>query len=179
MNQSVEDRNLYQESLDSDAQAHGAVAENSSLEAGDETAQQLADAHSQLAYMAAEFENYKRQTNRRIEEERFRAQRRLLDDLLPALDNFSLAQRYAGQAQDVNTIKIGLDFVAQQMETALNNAGLEPIEAIGQPFDPTLHEAIEEVDAPGAPSGTVVEEAKRGYRFGGHILRTSVVKVAK
>lgn len=179
MNQSVEDRNLYQESLDSDAQAHGAVAENSSLQADDETAQQLADAHSQLAYMAAEFENYKRQTSRRIEEERFRAQRRLLDDLLPALDNFSLAQQYAGQAQDVSTIKIGLDFVAQQMEAALQSAGLEPIEAKGQPFDPTLHEAIEEVDAPGVASGTVVEEAKRGYRFGGNILRTSVVKVAK
>ncbi|RYX82527.1 nucleotide exchange factor GrpE [bacterium] len=179
MNQSVEDRNLYQETLDSDAQAHGAVDQNSSLEASDETAQHLAEAQSQLAYMAAEFENYKRQTARRIEEERFRAQRRLLDDLLPALDNFSLAQQYAGQAQDVNTIKIGLDFVAQQMETALQNAGLETIESKGHPFDPTLHEAIEEVDAPGVESGIIVDEAKRGYRFGGQVLRTSVVKVAK
>ena len=179
MNQSVEDRNLYQEILDSDAQSHGAVDQNSLIEGTDEGAQQLAEAQSALAYLAAEFENYKRQTTRRIDEERFRAQRRLLDDLLPALDNFSLAQQYAGQAQDVSTIKIGLDFVAQQMETALQNAGLEPIEAKGQPFDPTLHEAIEEIDAPGVQSGTVVEEAKRGYRFGGQILRTSVVKVAK
>lgn len=181
MNQSVEDRNLYQESLDSDAQAHGAVDQNSSLEslAAEESAQKLADAQSQLAYLAAEFENYKRQTLRRIEEERFRAQKSLLNDLLPALDNFALAQQYAGNAQDVATIKIGLDFVAQQMESALQNAGLEPINAKGQSFDPTLHDAIEEVNAPGIRSGTVVEETKPGYRFGGQVLRTSVVKVAK
>jgi len=179
MNQSVEDRNLYQETLDSDAQAHGAVDQNSEVEGVDENAQQLADAHSQLAYMAAEFENYKRQTNRRIEEATTRAKRSVLEDILPALDNFLLAQRYAGSAQSADQIKTGLDYVALQMETALENAGLEPIKAQGEPFDPSLHEAIEEVSLPGVASGTVVEESRRGYRFGGQVLRTSVVKVAK
>ena len=179
MNQSVEDRNLYQESLDAEAQAHGAVAENSSLDANYELAQQLADTQSQLSYMAAEFENYKRQSHRRIEEERARAQRRLLEELLPALDNFALAQQYAGNAQDVNAIKIGLDFVAQQMETALTSAGLETIPTKGQQFDPTLHEALEEVDGRGVPSGTIVEETKRGFRFGGAVLRPATVKVAR
>jgi molecular chaperone GrpE len=179
MNQPLEDRNLYQESLDSDAEVHAAMDDNASIESEDQSAEQLAQAQQQLAYLAAEFENYKRQTSRRLDEERFRAQRRLLEELLPAFDNFALAQQYAGQAQDVNQIKTGFDFVAQQMASALQSAGLEPIEAKGEMFDPNLHDAIEEVDAPGAPSGTVVEQTKRGYRFGGQVLRHSVVKVAK
>ena len=181
MNQSVEDRNLYQESLDSEAQVGAAMRDNAHVEeAGeDETAQQLAQTQERLAYLAAEFENYKRQTSRRLEEERLRAQRRLLEDLLPAIDNFALAQQYANQAQDVQAIKTGFDYVAQQMQSALQNAGLEPIEAQGQPFDPNLHDAIEEVGAPGVPSGTVVEQTRRGYRFSGQVLRHSTVKVAK
>jgi len=167
------------ESHDFDAHTHGAMDDNASIDTGDTHAEELALAHDKLNYLAAEFENYKRQTNRRIEEERFRAQRRLLEDLLPAIDNFGLARQYAGQASDVNQIKTGFDFVAQQMETALTSAGLEPIEAKGKMFDPTLHEAIEEVEFPGVPSGTVVEEAKRGFRFNGQMLRHSVVKVAR
>ena len=156
------------------------VEDNSgvALEGDDENAQKLVEAGSQLAYLKADFENYKRQSLRRIEEERLRAQKSLLNDILPALDNFALAQTYADRAKDVATIKIGLDFVAQQMESALQNAGLEPIPAQGQQFDPTLHEAIEEIDSP-QPSGTIVEETQRGYRFGGQILRPAQVKVAR
>jgi len=158
------------------------VEENSgvALENGpeDETAQKLAETESKLAYLNADFENYKRQTFRRLDDERLRAQRSILNDLLPALDNFSLAQRYADRANDVASLKIGLDFVAQQMESALQSAGLEPIAATGQTFDPTLHEALEEVESD-LPSGTVVEETTRGYRFGGTVLRPAQVKVAK
>lgn len=179
MNSSGEDFDGSQDALDSDAHAHAAMDDNASIGTEDALAQQLALAQEKLAYLAAEFENYKRQTARRLDEERFRAQRRLLDELLPAFDNFALAQQYAGQAQDVNQIKTGFDFVAQQMASALQSAGLEAIEAKGQKFDPALHDAIEEIDAPDVQSGTVVEQTKRGYRFGGQVLRHSVVKVAK
>lgn len=179
MNSSGEDFDLSQDALDSDAHAHAAMDDNAATEAEDQNAVLLAQTQEKLAYLAAEFENYKRQTARRLDEERFRAQRRLLDELLPAFDNFALAQQYAGQAQDVNQIKTGFDFVAQQMATALQSVGLEPIEAKGQMFDPNLHDAIEEIDAPGVQSGTVVEQSKQGYRFGGQVLRHSMVKVAK
>jgi len=178
MNHSIEDHDTP-ESLGSDIHSNGAMDDNASIDAGASQGGELALAQERLAYLAAEFENYKRQTARRIEEERFRAQRRLLEDLLPAIDNFGLARQYAAKATDVNQIKTGFDYVAQQMESALQNAGLEPIEAKGEMFDPTLHEAIEEVDAPGVPSGVVVEQTKRGFRFHGQMLRHSVVKVAK
>ena len=145
----------------------------------DATATKLAEAEERLAYLAADFENYKRQALRREGEARERAARNLLEQLLPVLDNFNLALQYAGTAKDVASLKIGLDYVGQQLETALQGAGLQVIESKGQHFDPTLHEALEEVDQPGVEAGTVVEEAQKGYTFNGQVLRVSRVKVAR
>ncbi len=173
----------FNENLDTDAQAHAGVASETSTDvdgATSETAQKLAEAEEKLAYLAADFENYKRASFRRLEEERARASKQVFDQLLPVLDNFALAVQHAGTAKDVASLKIGLDFVAQQMESTLKNAGLEPIESQGQPFDPALHDAIAEVEAEnGAASGTVAEQVQRGYTFGGQVLRPSRVKVVK
>jgi molecular chaperone GrpE len=172
----VDEKNevLTEEASDSteDTNTATAVAE-------DDTAAKLARAEEALAYLAADFENYKRQTSRRLEEERQRAERRLLEQLLPALDNFNLALHHAGTAKDVDSLKIGLEFIAQQLEGALRGAGLEPIAAKGQKFDPTKHDAVEEVEAEGVESGTVLEESQRGWILGGQVLRPSRVKVAR
>ena len=171
---------------DIEAQANGpeAEADESLLEGffdgqSGGTATKLAEAEERLAYLAADFENYKRQALRREGEARERTARNLLEQLLPALDNFNLALQYAGTAKDVASLKVGLDYVGQQLESALQGAGLEVINAKGQHFDPTLHEALEEVDQPGVEPGTVVEEAQKGYTFNGQVLRVSRVKVAR
>ncbi|PQV63182.1 molecular chaperone GrpE [Abditibacterium utsteinense] len=153
-------------------------------ETGDETssedlADQLAKSQEALAYLAAEFENYKRQTTRRIDEERTRAKRRVLETIFPAIDNFNLALRHAGSAKDVASFKSGLDYISQQLETALGEVGLAPIEAVGKNFDPTKHDALEEIEVEGAPAGKIVEETQRGYTLDGQVLRPSRVKVAK
>jgi len=138
-----------------------------------------AELEQKLMYLAADFENYKRQTDRRIKEAGERATRRVLEQLLPVLDNFNLALQYAGTAKDVASLKMGLDFVGQQMDTALRGAGLEQIGSIGQKFDPAQHEALEEVEREGTKAGTVVEETQRGYSYAGQVLRPSRVRVAK
>jgi molecular chaperone GrpE len=140
---------------------------------------QLAQSEEKLAYLNAEFENYKRQTARRLDEERARAKRRVLEDIFPAIDNFNLALQHAGTAKDVATLKVGLDFIAQQLETALKSAGLEPIETQGATFDPAKHDALEELEIEGAEQGTIIEETQRGYLLDGQVLRPSRVKVAK
>ncbi|RYG68092.1 nucleotide exchange factor GrpE [bacterium] len=145
----------------------------------DEAAQQLAEAQEKLAYLTADFENYKRQTTRRIEEERVRSKRRVLETIFPAIDNFNLALKHAGTAQDVASLKIGLDYIAQQLEAALTESGLAPIETKGQQFDPTKHDALEEIEVEGVAPGTIVEETQRGYTLDGQVLRPSRVKVAK
>lgn len=146
---------------------------------GDETAQKLAETEAKLAYLAAEFENYKRQTARRLDEERERTSRRVFESLLPVIDNFSLALRQANNSSDMESLKIGLNFIGQQLESTLTNSGLQPVETVGQKFDPTRHDALEELEIEGKEAGTVVEEAMRGYLFNGAVLRPAKVKVAK
>ena len=177
--------NNPEETLDSElapeAQVHAGTPGSdgeSALGASDEMAQELAQTQEKLAYLAAELENYKRQTTRRLDEERARTARRVFDQMLPALDNFGLALKYADQAKDVAQLKTGLDFVAQQMQSALESAGLEAIPSDGQNFDPQRHEAIEEVESD-LPSGTVTEEVQRGYLYNGEVLRPARVKVAR
>ncbi len=176
--------NHSEETLDPEiapeAQVHaGSAGETDVPDAQTEDlAQQLADSQEKLAYLAAELENYKRQTARRMDEERDRTARRTFEQLLPALDTFGMAMQYADQAKDVATLRTGLDFVDQQMATALQNAGIEAIPAVGETFDPQKHEAIEEVESDLA-SGVVAQEAQRGYMYKGSVLRPARVKVAK
>jgi molecular chaperone GrpE len=79
----------------------------------------------------------------------------------------------------MESLKIGLNFIGQQLDSTLANAGLEPINALGQKFDPTRHDALEEIEVQDKESGTVVEEAMRGFAFEGTVLRPAKVKVAK
>lgn len=139
---------------------------------------QLSEAKTQLLHLAADFENYKRASLRREEEIRERATRRVLEELLPVLDNFERAVSAAKTTTDVNTLKIGVEYILQQFQEAIKNNGAEPIESEGKPFDPAQHDAIEEVESD-AEHGTVVEDVQRGYLFKGKVIRPSRVKVAK
>jgi molecular chaperone GrpE len=135
------------------------------------------EADERFLRAVADLENYKRQAERRINEARERAARNVIEDLLPVLDNFERALEAAQTASDMNSLKIGIEFIAQQFRDALKNHGVEEIPATGQTFDPLRHEAIEQVPSD-APEGTVVSEAQRGYLYRGQVLRPSRVKVS-
>lgn len=178
MKSKVEDNNVEAQA-ENEMETEVTTGAPSQVTVEQELAARLVATEERLAYLAAEFENYKRQALRRENEARERTSRNVLEQMMPALDNFNLALQYAGTAKDVASLKTGLDFVGQQMESALRGAGLEPIPALNQPFDPTLHEAIEEVPSEGAVAGTIVAEAQKGYIYQGQVLRVSRVKVAK
>ena len=131
-----------------------------------------------VVQMAADFENFKRAAARRETEARERAAKRVIEDLLPVFDNFDRAIQAAGTTRDVETMRIGLEFIGQQMQSTLGEIGVQAIESRGQMFDPARHEAIEEVPGSGQPAGTVLEELSRGYTLGGSVLRAARVKVA-
>jgi len=137
-----------------------------------------AEVDDRLLRLAADFENYKRQAARREIEVRERAVRSVVEDLLPVLDNFERALQAARNAKDVDTLRIGVEYIFQQFSDALKSHGIEPIQAHGKPFDPLHHDALEEVQSEEHPEGTVVEEAQRGYSFKGKVLRPSRVRVA-
>ena len=155
---------------DDDAQTEPETADPRDLE--------LAQAKAALLQLAADFENFKRLSARRETEARDRAVRSFTEDLLPVLDNFERAVDAAKNATDVASVRVGVEFILQMLRDSLKSHGVTVIAALGQPFDPMQHEAVEEIEADGASAGTIVEETLRGYAFKGQVLRASRVKVA-
>lgn len=127
---------------------------------------------------AAEADNLRRRTLREAEDARKFANERLVTDILPVLDNFGRALDAAGQTDNFEALKGGVDQIYRMLDDILGRAGLQRIEAVGQPFDPNLHEAIMQVPADDehAP-GHVVEELRPGYRLNDRVVRPSLVKV--
>lgn len=125
----------------------------------------------------ADFENYKKRMERERAEGRARAHAVLVESLLPILDGFERALEAHGDASYEEHRK-GFELIYRQLFDALARYGLEPIEALGKPFDPHLHHAVERVESAEHDDGTVIEEHQRGYLLGGKVLRPSMVRVA-
>ena len=81
--------------------------------------------------------------------------------------------------KDGKVVVSGVNMIAQQLKAVLTQAGLEEINALGQPFDPTLHEAISQMESAEVPEGNVLHQTRRGYRLNGRLLRPASVVVAK
>ncbi len=126
----------------------------------------------------ADFVNYKKQA----EEDRLRiikcANEELLLEILPILDNFQLAAKHLPDNLTNDNWAQGIKQIEKQFENILFDFGLEKITAIGEVFNPELHEAVEEVDSD-KKSGIITEEILSGYKYHDIILRPSKVKVAK
>ncbi len=125
----------------------------------------------------ADFENYKKRMERERAENRDRAHSILIESLLPILDGFERALGAAGNPSHEDYRK-GFELIYRQFFDALARYGLEPIEALGKPFDPHLHHAVESVESAEHDDGTIVEEHQRGYLLRGKVLRPTMVRVA-
>ncbi len=140
---------------------------------------QLAKAKSEFQDRAlrlqAEFDNFRKRTEKDRSEFAQYAGMELIRELLPVLDNFELALKVECTSKDYAK---GIEMIYQRMADTLKKAGLEPIEAAGKPFDPNVHQAVERFPTSDAPEDTVVSEFQRGYMFKGKLLRASMVKVA-
>jgi molecular chaperone GrpE len=137
-----------------------------------------ADAHDRYIRTLADFDNYRKRQMAEMADIRRYANETLIADLLPILDNFERALESGENAQNPQAILEGVRLIYRQLRDTLSKAGLERIEAEGQPFDPTLHEAIMQVEpGPDQPPHHVVEEIRRGYRLNGRVLRAPLVKV--
>jgi molecular chaperone GrpE len=126
----------------------------------------------------ADFENYKKRCAREKEEGIKYANTSLLEKLVPIVDNFELGLAAARGEGEKSPIYSGMSLVLKQLQDFLADHGLQPIEAVGQKFDPNLHEAIAH-EASHAPEGTVTRQTRRGYRFKDRLLRPSSVVVSR
>ena len=126
----------------------------------------------------AELENYRRRVQRETEELRIYQALPLALDLLPGLDNLQRALQAAEAAEAAEELVEGVKMVATQFDSILARHGIEPIVAIGEPFDPSVHEAIQQMPSADHEPMTVIEEVERGFRLGERVVRPAKVIVA-
>ncbi|MCY3818958.1 MAG: nucleotide exchange factor GrpE [Gammaproteobacteria bacterium] len=136
----------------------------------------LAEARDQVLRARAEEENTRRRTARDAENARRFALTRFAGELLPVIDNFERALEVAA---DDSAVREGLDLSMKLLSGVLEKAGIEVVDPIGEPFDPTYHEAMATVDNPDAEPGSVTEVVQKGYVLNGRLLRAARVLVAK
>jgi molecular chaperone GrpE len=127
--------------------------------------------------LLADFDNYKRQSERQRDREREQATACLVGRLLPVLDNLERALALSPSADHEESLRDGLILIFRQVLDELRKEGLEAIEAVGRPFDPQRHEALDTQPVPAAGHNTVTDELQRGYLFRGRLLRPSRVRV--
>ena len=136
------------------------------------------DHYSQLQRLQADFDNFRKRTQKERTELIKYASERLVSELLPVLDNFDRAVSAAKVNPDFTSFSQGVEMILRQMQTALSTEGLKAMEAVGQPFDPNLHDAVLRVDSEEYPENTVVEEIQKGYYLKEKLLRPCMVKVS-
>jgi len=132
---------------------------------------------------AADLENMRKRTKRELEDARFDTKNKVLKEMLPVVDNLERAIEHAsagaGEGEPATkAIVEGVQLVLRQFQSAFERLDIKPIEALGQPFDPNLHEAISQQESDETP-GTIVQVLQRGYRAGERLLRPTLVVVAK
>ena len=132
----------------------------------------------QLKYAKADLENLRKMVKRQVEEAVRSGNERLIRELLVVLDDLELALEAGGKAGDREALMEGVEMVLRKFRKILESEGLKPIEALGRPFNPDLHEAVMRVEDPDRPEGVVVEEVRRGYMLRGKVIRPSMVKVS-
>ena len=130
----------------------------------------------QMLRLRAEFDNYRKRTAREIERIRKTAAESLLRELLPVLDNLERALAHAGDTS--GGLERGVEMVLVQLKDILARTGLEAIPALGEPFDPNVHEALSHLPSEEHAADTVMEEFSRGYRIGNYSVRPATVVVS-
>jgi len=129
-----------------------------------------------LARLQAEFDNARKRAAREQQDFREFAAADVIRNFLPMLDSFERALKAGGDASDFRN---GIELIYRQFQDALQKAGVQPIVAVGQIFDPRIHEAIEMVDRTDVPDHQVVDELQRGYKYKDRLLRPAMVRVAR
>lgn len=162
------------------AAEHDPVAAAAAVQSADMAALQarLDDAQGRLMRSLADFENFRRRVSREQDDARRFESLRLVRDLLPALDGLNRAIASAEQTGDPQALLSGIRMVSQQFREILRGHAAEPIDALGQPFDPNLHEALTQVPSAEHPPMTVVQVVEMGYRMHDRVVRPARVIVS-
>lgn len=163
---------------DTAKQAADAVAPDTP---GTDVQRQRDDYYDRLLRKTAEFDNYRKRTERERQSLADAAAADLISELLPLVDNLERALRAEPGTDQAGTeaYRRGVELIHRQLLDVLRKRGVRPIETEGADFDPYYHQAVAHEQVKGRREGEVIEEFRRGYMLGDRLLRPAMVKVAK
>ena len=170
----TEDTTAVENPKNADESEDSKDSEKSELDKANE---QIAALSDKLIRNAAEFDNYKKRTAREKEDFYKSAVCETVAPLLPVLDNLERAVAAAEDSGESGSVLDGVKMVKKQFEDALKSIGVEPIEAVGEQFDPEKHNAVMTADSD-EDENTVLEEFQKGYIYRDKVVRHSMVKVS-
>lgn len=163
------------EAVDTEEPADADDSEVEREEKKDKKSEQIEELTDRLQRNMAEFDNYRKRTEKEKASMYIIGAKEVIEKILPVVDNF---ERGLASAEEGDAFAEGMQMVYKQLMTTLTEMGVQPIEAVGQEFDPNLHNAVMHVEDPEAGENTVVEELQKGYTYKDFVVRHSMVKVA-
>jgi len=132
-----------------------------------------------MLYMQADFENFKKIKNKEKQDVLKFGNEVLIKDLLPVVDNLERALEHASKTNDFKSIHDGVKIVLNEFLKVLEKAGVQPVEALGQKFDPNFHEAFFQEERKDVEPEIIVSEHLKGYVLNGRLIRPSLVSISK
>lgn len=142
-----------------------------------ELEQKLEETTNRMLRLQADYDNFRRRTQKEKESAAKYRSQSLAESLIPALDNFERGMTIDAQSEETKSLLQGMEIVYRQLKEALANEGIEAVESVGQPFDPNFHQAVMQVETDDFESNVVVEEMQKGYMLKDRVIRVAMVKV--
>jgi molecular chaperone GrpE len=142
-----------------------------------ELEEKIEELKGQLLRVHADFDNFRKRTRQEKEDLVKYAAKGVILDLLAVVDNFDRALSALPDEEAYRDVRTGVEMVHRQLLSVLEKHGVQPMDVVGKPFDPALHEAVMQEPADGKEAGIVVQELQKGYTIHGKVLRPAMVKV--
>jgi molecular chaperone GrpE len=133
----------------------------------------------QLLRTLADFDNFRKRSRRELADAERRGKDDMLKEMLPVFDNLDRASVHAETATDIKALADGIGLVLRQFADTLGKLGIERVPAVGQPFDPSVHEAVQQMETSDFEPGVIAAEVQAGYRNSEKLIRPALVVVAK
>ena len=143
----------------------------------DKKDEQIAELTDKLKRQLAEFENFRNRTDKEKSQMYAVGAKDVIEKILPVIDNFERGLKSIPEDQKGGPVASGMEMIYKQLITVLSDLGVTPIEAVGQEFDPNLHNAVMHAEDEGLGENIVAEEFQKGYKYKDRILKHAVVKV--
>lgn len=144
----------------------------------DKRDEQIAELNDKLLRNRAEFENFRKRTEREKAQMYEIGAGNIIEKILPVIDNFERGLAAVPEDESLKAFKDGFDMIYKQLMTTMDEIGVKPIEAVNNQFDPEYHNAVMHIDDDSFEENVVVEEFQKGYTYHDRVIRHSMVKVA-